>query len=429
VRRMLIDRRGSVALMAGMMAPVMVMGMAMGIEVTSWSVMNLKLQQIADVAAWAGARQYIAASNAQSATQTAANVAEVNGVSGTTAQTWSATTSTTTDNMITAQVVSGIHVSTDTAVKVTVSQVISKTFSRIFPSAQTSVTISATAIAEIVSSGGASPQPCLVALQAAGSGITLDGSAAITSSNCSLRSNAGVTLNGNPNINVNGTYANGAITLPGTWDTTAITGGSYANSTAIVDPYASDTALQSALSSLPLSVGIIADPNTSYGSKTLSPGTYSSLTLGGSSNITMSAGTYFVNGNVTFSGAVTVNGTGVTIIFAGALTDTASAAVSLTPPTSGAVLGIPGILFAGNSTAGSSFSGAAAVPLTGVIYYPNGNISFSGSASATTAGCSEIIGGSLTFSGASTLSASGCTAFGTVPFGSLPSSTSVALVE
>jgi Flp pilus assembly protein TadG len=55
----LTDKRGSVALMTGIMAPVMVMMLAMGIEVTSWSVANLELQRISDISAWAGARRQI----------------------------------------------------------------------------------------------------------------------------------------------------------------------------------------------------------------------------------------------------------------------------------------------------------------------------------------------------------------------------------
>ena len=64
------------------MAPAMVMTLAMGIEITDWSVKNLELQRVADAAAWAGAKQYVATSNAQVATGTASDVAEMNGATG-----------------------------------------------------------------------------------------------------------------------------------------------------------------------------------------------------------------------------------------------------------------------------------------------------------------------------------------------------------
>lgn len=426
----LTDKRGSVALMTAIMAPVMVMMLAMGIEVTSWSVANLELQRIADISAWAGARQYVVASSAQSATQTAANLAEMNGVSGTATQGWNTSTLIRTDNLITAQVVSGIRLATDTAVKVTVQRNIAKSFSLIFPGSQSFVTVSATAIAEIVSSGTTSPQPCLLALQPSGGGVTdltLNGSASVTSVNCSIVSNGGITLTGSSSLNVDGTYAGGAISYP-SWNTTAITGGTYPNSAQVTDPYASDTQLQNDFALLSSGSGN-ADPNTTNGPLTINPGTYSSLTLGGSSNVILSPGTYIVNGNVTFDGASTVTGTGVTIIFSGTLQDEGSSSVSLTAPTTASGVGIPGILFAGNSTAASGFSGSVSLPLTGVIYYPNGNMSFTGSANSTGANCSEVIAGTITLSGASNVSASGCSTYGTVPFGSVPGSSAIALVE
>jgi Flp pilus assembly protein TadG len=431
---LLKHRRGSVALITALMAPVMVMAMAMGIEVTSWSVTNVDLQRVADVAAWAGAAQYVVSPTPQTATATAAQVAEINGVSGTSPRTWNAATLTTSDNLITAQVVNGVKSAADTAIQVTVSQTIAKSFSSIFvyTGSQSSVTVTATAIAEIVSAA-AGPQPCLVALQAGGSGISLSGSPDITSSTCSVRSNSTITLAGTSSINVDGTYAAGAITIP-VWNPTAITGGTYANAGTIPDQYASDTVLQTALSALAAGTTpgpVIPDPNTSYLTQTINPGTYASLTLGGSSNITLTPGTYYVKGNVTFDGAATVTGSNVTIISLGTLTDAGSAAVSLTAPTTASGDGIPGMLFASENTGSSTYSGAVASPFTGVIYYPNGNLTFSGSVNVNnpSTACGEVIAGSITITGAATLSTTGCAPYGTLPFGSLPTSTSIVLVE
>src|ERR1035437_10046030 len=130
IAKLLTQRRGSIAVLTAVMAPVMVMTLALGVEVSFWSLNKVELQRIADVAAWAGAKQYAASSNAQSATNTAANLAEINGVSGTATRTWNATTLTTTDNLITAQVVvtgSGLKSAADPIVKVTVKRNIAKT--------------------------------------------------------------------------------------------------------------------------------------------------------------------------------------------------------------------------------------------------------------------------------------------------------------
>ena len=423
---LLTHRRGSVAMITGLLAPVMVMAVAMGIEVTSWSVTTVDLQRVADVAAWAGATQYIATKTPLTATNTAADLAEINGVAGATTRTWTLATLTTSDNMITAQVVSGVRNAADTAIKVTVTQNVPKTFSLIFPVGQSTQPVFATAIAEIVSAAGG-PQPCLVALQTNANGvndITLNGSAALNATNCSVRSNSGIVLNGPTTINVAGTYAAGVISVPN-WNPNAITGGTFPNSGTISDPYASDTVVQNALSALAAGAipgPVIADPNTSWKTQTISPGLYSALTLGGSSNVTLSPGTYYVKGNVTFNGAAIVNGTNVTIISLGTLLDEASAAVSLTSPTTVSGYGIPGLLYASLNTGPSQFSGAVAFPLSGVIYYPNGSMAFSGSVDVSngSTACGEVIAGSVTISGASVLGTTGCGQYGTRTFGSLP---------
>jgi hypothetical protein len=410
----------------------------MGIEVTSWSVTNVDLQRVADVAAWAGAAQYVVSKNPQTATATAAQVAEINGVSGTSPRTWNAATLTTSDNLITAQVVNGVKSAADTAIQVTVSQTIAKSFSSIFvyTGSQSSVTVTATAIAEIVSAA-TGPQPCLVALDGAGGGVTddisLSGSPSVTSTNCSVRSNTGILLTGTSTINVAGTYAAGAITVP-VYNPNAVTGGSFPNSGTIPDPYATDAVLQSAFSSLAAGTTpgpVIPDPNTSWKTQTLSPGTYASLTLGGSSNITLSPGTYYVQGNITFDGAATITGSNVTFISLGTMTDAASASASITAPTTASGVGIPGVLFASQNSGQSQFSGNVAFPLSGVFYFPNGNLSFSGSVDVNNDGsaCAEVIAGTITITGAAALSSTGCAPYGTLNFGSVPTSTSIVLVE
>jgi hypothetical protein len=137
---------------------------------------------------------------------------------------------------------------------------------------------------------------------------------------------------------------------------------------------------------------------------------------------------YIVNGPVSFGGSANITGTGVTIISSGTLSVGGSVTGSLAAPQSNATIGIPGILFAGNSTATSSFLGSASLPLAGVIYYPNGTIGFGGSASNGTSGCAEVIAGVITIKGSVSLAAN-CASYGTQKFGSLPSSSSIVLVQ
>ena len=417
------------ALMTAVMAPVMIMMLAMGIEVTFWSVNKVELQRIADIAAWAGAREYTASNSAQTATGVAANLAEINGITGTATRTWNATAEKMTDNLITAQVVAGVKAASDTAVQVTVQRSIATSFSAIFPGTPAAITVSATATAEIVAATPLGPQPCLVALAGdaigitTGTDITLSGSATVTASGCSVRSNAGISISGSSTIDVDGTYAGGTISTSGS---ASITGGSYQKSGQIQNPYASDTALNDALASLSSGGTTVNLSGTT--SQTISPGTYSSINLSASSKLTMNPGLYLVNGNVSLSGSAAITGTGVTILSSGSLSVSGSGSMGVTAPLSTASSGIPGIMFASESTAASTFSGSASTPFAGVIYYPNGAMTFSGSAAPGGGGCTEVIASDITLSGSSNLAAN-CSSYGTLGFGSLPSSSTVALVE
>jgi Flp pilus assembly protein TadG len=421
--KLLIDRRGSVALMTGIMAPVMVMSLAMGIEVTSWSVRKLELQRIADVAAWAGARQYVATNDVQSATQTAADLAEINGASGTSTREWNPTTLTTTDNSITAQVVGGVRNAADKAIKVTVKQSIAKSFSRIFPSTRSSVTVSAVAVAEIGSLG---PQPCITALGGGADGITtgtdvnVGGTASLVATGCSLRANDGINQNGGGTINTSGVYAGGGISGSG------ICCDLHADSGQISDPYATNTPVQNALKTLSPGAGtaITVKSNTS---QSIGPGTYSGWNVNGTLNL--SPGLYIVNGDISSGGQSVISGSGVTIVTSGTVNTTGGSSLALTAPTtSPAGNAIPGILLAGNSSAAMAFLGNSTVPVTGVIYLPNASLKFGGTSSSGSDGCTEVIASTVTLVGTSNLAAN-CSAYGALDFGSLPASSSIALVQ
>ena len=325
--KLLADRRGSVALMTGIMAPVMLMSLAMGIEVTSWSVSKVELQRIADVSAWAGAGQYAVTTDAQSATRTAADLAEINGVSGAPTRTWNANTLTTTDNLITAQIVSGVRSVSNKAIKVTVKRNIVKSFSLIFPSAQSSVTVSAVAVAEI---GSVGPQPCIMALGGGVDGITTGvdvavvGTASLVATGCSLRSNDGISQNGSATINVSGVYAGGSISGSG------ICCDLHANAGQIEDPYATNAPVQNALNLLKSGTGTAVSVK-SGNAQSIGPGTYSSWDVKGTLNL--SPGLYVVNGDISSGAQGGISGTGVTIVTSGAVNTTGGSSLALSAPT------------------------------------------------------------------------------------------------
>jgi len=416
------DRRGSVALLTGIMAPVLVMSVALGVEITSWSVGNVQLQRIADVSAWAGAMQYASSNDAQTATRVAADVAEINGVSGTAVRTWSASTLTTTDNLVTAQLVGGVKLASNKAIKVTVKRSVSKVLSGIFPSTQTSVTLSAVAYAEITSAG---PQPCLLALGGGVDGTTTGidigvfGSATLNTTGCSVRSNDEISQSGSGSINAPGVYAGGSISGSVCCDL-------HANAGQLPDPYASNAALQNALASLRPGTGTAVDVK-SNARQSITAGSYSGWNVQGTLNL--AAGLYLINGDFSAGAQANVTGTGVTIIVSGTVNAGGGSSLALTAPTttpSGSA--IPGVLIAGNSTNGMTFQGNSTAPLTGVIYFPRANLGFGGTSGGGSTGCTEVIAASITLKGTSDLAAD-CSSYGTVPFGSLPGTASVVLVR
>jgi uncharacterized membrane protein len=114
--------------MFAIMAPAMTMMMSMGIEVTYWSVNQVDLQRIADIAAWSAARNYISSVNSQTASNVGADVAEINGITGTTTRSWNSVSQKLTDNLVTVSVVSGVRTSTDKAFLVTAKRSVRTTF-------------------------------------------------------------------------------------------------------------------------------------------------------------------------------------------------------------------------------------------------------------------------------------------------------------
>lgn len=434
------DRRGSVALMTGTMAPVLLMSLALGVEVSSWSVGALELQRAADAAAWAGAAQYARTGSAQAATAAAADVAEINGVAGAAARSWNAATQVLADNMITAQMVAPVLNAADTAVKVTVRRSIAKSLTRIFPVGGASVTIAASAVAE-VETNALGPQPCILALGGGVDGITtgtdvsVSGNADLIAHGCSLRSDDGISQNGSGYINAGGVYAGGTISpdlanpTPGTPGT--ICCGLHPNSGQIGDPYAANTAVQGALKALSPGTGSAVSVNSNK-SQSISPGTYSVWNVKGT--LALSPGTYYVNGDISVGAQGGITGSGVTIVTSGMVNATGGATLALSAPTKDATNGIPGIVIAGAGRGTMSVLGNSTSMLTGLIYLPAASLKFGGDSSAAGTGCTEVIATTVTLVGTTDMAAN-CSGFiggagsGMVPFTSNPGPPPVALVQ
>ena len=168
------NRRGSITVLAATMLPA-VIGMAgLATEYGNALMVREKNQQIADLSAYAGALAY-----ANNGTTTAMNgavsrIATLNGVASA---------------AVVASLVSSPSGDGNQAVLATVTTDAPLALSRVLESA-TKITVGATAYAEVKSSGTA----CIIALNSAGTGVTLSGGTSVTAKNCAVASNATMTV-------------------------------------------------------------------------------------------------------------------------------------------------------------------------------------------------------------------------------------------
>lgn len=455
-------RRSSVAIVAAMLAPVLAGATGLGIEVSNWSVEQMRMQRAADMAALAGAITYTNAINngsttaaaAQSAANAAANLAEVNHVPGPSAPSWDSSTQTLTDSNLTVRITNGVRSASDTAVNVTVHESVPLMLARLVTSVS-AVTVTGTSMAELIGNGNGSstgPQPCVFALQTAadgGTGISANGYTNVNAPGCTLRSNSSMYFTGGGSFNTGGLYADGSIYMPN-W--VKVKGGVYPNNGVVTDPYLSNTTLQTALTNvssvtgpniactnqqcgLPSSSG--SSFNGSYcsgqgsGNVTcyLKPGNYGSLTaLGGGPYVfNFAPGLYMFNGNIDLENYTTSNGTGVTIVLSGYFKGANSFNFYVTAPSSAQTAstgGITGVVLAGKTNQTAIIENNPAFVADGVVYFPNAT--FDASAAPTLGAsnntCLEIIAANILLSG-NTYLQSNCSSVNAQGFGSTPGST------
>ena len=448
-----LGERATVAILVGITAPVLAMGVALGIEVSGWTVMKQRMQRAADIAATAAAESFMTGASAQKAATYGAYIAEMNNVAGAGARTWSgsATAGTLSDNNISIAVATGAGIinPSDTTFAVTVQTPAPTAFVGFaFPGGITK-TITTSAIAEIAISAGTGGQPCLLTLQDYGGGTTtgyglqISGASEISSEGCTIRSDDGILISGSAEIDAGYVFSSGTLEASGEPSISA--NGIYASAKSIPnylsipitvesvpqipDPYATSSVMQAGFASAAACSGGTAfspAPWPAPTSQTISPGCYSSISVGGDFDVEMNPGVYYVYGNITVGGSGELHGSGVTIFSNGNLSVSGASPVSIKAPKTGTSAGIA---YASNGTAASSISGSGKFSFTGLLYYPNGALNVSGaSTSGSDDGCGEMIVKSASFSGSTSLSAE-CESYGLQPFSAMPGTSSAKLVQ
>ncbi len=397
--------------------------MALAIDVSYWEDQRIQLQHIADVAALAGSARYAQTNNATAAVQSAASVAELNGVPAGTRTTSGSTGLT--DNYGDWVTTYSLHAPTAT-LTATIQTSAPIWFGRLYTTA-TKQTISATATAQ--STATITGHPCVLALQGDTTGvttfvdITFSGNTSVSSSTCGVRSDGALSAGGSSSVAVPTVIASGNINASNNITCTSSPSCLQSGAPQIPDPFSSTYSNQL---SIPSS-GQAGSSDGSSANVTYHPGIYSSsLTFNSNVNYTLQPGIYYVNGSITINGGAIVSGTnngGVTLISTNGISMNGNATVTLTAPSTGPTAGL---LYGTSATSGNiSIVGNSGNVLSGAIYAPNASIQVTGNSgtAVTPSACLVVVGATVSFKGNSAFNNAGCGSLGVPPTHNSPLTT------
>jgi hypothetical protein len=403
VRRLARDRRGNIIIISGLLMPVLVGGLGLGIEIGLWLQKHRRMQSAADSAAVSAATVYYnrgtAADLPLEAGAVAASYGFVNGQNGASVT-------------VNRPPQSGDYMTTSGAIEVIVAQPQSRLYSALWNPQP--FTIAARAVA--VANGGLG---CVLALDSYARGAaTLQGTSEVVLNGCSLFDNsmdtAALTVGGSAALTALSVGVVGGIS--GSSITT--TNGILTGQAAIADPYASVTF--AAFS------GCDQHNYSEKNTATINPGVYcGGIKLNAGANVTLSPGIYYLDeGDLTVNGGATLSGTGVTLVFTSSsghnyatATINGGATVNLTAPTSGVTAGL--VMFGDRAmplNTSFKFNGGAAQDFGGALYVPRAAATFAGG-SGTGTSCTQLVANTITFVGNSNF-AINCNGRGTRPVGS-----------
>lgn len=384
------SERGNVAILFGLMLPLVVGGAAYGVETTYWYLTRLQLQNAADAAAMAGAMDKRSGYTTDTITASATKAATDNGFVNATPNTITVNTPPTTGS------------SGNQAVEVILTSRAQRFFTGVFT--KTNVNVRARAVAKYQSAGNA----CVLALSSsAGNAANFQGSTNVTLTACSVMSNSlsnsavavqgAATLTTECTIAVGGIYSNGGITQT--------CGSSITGAAPVADPFGGQSIPTSCTGTQWLNSN--ANP--------LQPGCYpNGIKLSPNQTVTFQPGTYILMGDFDINNNVTATGSGVTFIFMGSskATFNGGATIQLTAPATGTY---QGMLFMGdrNNTSEQKFLGNASSQMTGNFYFKKGKVTHQGNFNGIN-GCTQVVADTVDWTGNSNFGVD-CSTYGMTP--------------
>ena len=397
------DRRANIAMITGLLAPLLIGGLGLGMETAYWYQTQRDLQNAADEAAVAAATNASAtyASEAKAVTANYGYTDGSNNVTVSASNNVSCPDGNTDCYTVTLSIKLPLYIagvvgfSGDTTIN-----------------GSPATTITATAVAE----QGIIPRNyCLLSLHTIGSGILGDGVPNANFAGCNIMSDSSMTCNGH---DMGADYGDAHLTNSGCGVT------QDSNMPIVVDPYsglASNIPSDPCNGSYPQEPSKHGDPalptSNQWGSnQSLSGNTVVCGDLQLTANVTINApsGTVLVieNGQLDTNGYTlsTASGSAVTIVFSGTNNGntythapTGGGTLNIQAPTSGAWSGVA-IYQDPSLTSGVNISAAGATPtwdISGLVYLPNAAVTFSGAVnkSSNGASCFVMVVGDITVNG------------------------------
>jgi Flp pilus assembly protein TadG len=393
------SERGNVAILFGLMLPLVVGGAAYGVETTYWYLTRLQMQSAADAAAIAGAmdaRSGFAYSTIQtSATKAATDNGYVVGGS----------------NVITVNNPATTGTAGPNSVEVIINTQATRFFTAVFTN--TPVNVRARAVAKFQTAGSA----CVLALNpSASQAAKFWGSSHLTLTGCSVMSNSlsssALAVGGSGYLSADCLIATGGVSVDSGAHYTCsapITGAAP-----VADPYAN------------VPVPTCANTYNNDNANPLQPGCYpNGISVAPNKTVSFAPGVYIIDNTFKLNNNSAVSCTGCTFYMRGNATIdwNGGANENFQAPTSGTY---SGMLIMGDrtNTALQTFNGNNTSLLTGAIYFKKATIQYNGNYSGLN-GCTYVVADKVDWSGNSTFNVD-CTAYGMLP---IPAAYTVKLWE
>lgn len=377
------DQSGSVAILVAVLMPVVIGGIGLGAEAGYWYFNQRKIQNSADVAAYAGAvelRNGMTKPIIDSAAMAAAAETGYDATIGTLA----------TKNPPTA----GGFAGDGNAVEVVIQENVPRLLSSLFLSGD--VPLSGRAVARVTPT----EPTCLLALsKTASAAVDFNGTADAVLSGCNVHANSlandAVRVSGTARVETPCVTAVGNVAASSGLNMTECTS-AVENADTVEDPYA-DTPKPPVDSSCAPQNDFGGAPGTNH---TIGPATY----CGGlymRRNVKLDPGVYVVNGGeLKINSTANVQGSGVMFYLTGGATVgfAGGAHIELTAATSGPYEGILLFVDPDDPNSDHKINGDSSSYFDGAFYAPNAHLQWAGN-SMSSGGCSQIVASTITVIG------------------------------